>query len=225
MKWHRIDKKNAIFPSAGTYKDWKQKLSLEGKEKCVYCAIHEGRFGGERNFHVEHFRPKSKFSELENEYSNLFYACGICNSFKGNDWPSEPSETFEAPAYIDPSAVDYNTVFRVVNNLVQGSLTSPIYMIERLYLNRPQLILERRINSCNKKINYLEKEVRKIADQITTNTHTNLFESASASVGELMMTLAETIALMARLHETKPYQKSDVSRLKIHKQVSAPQPE
>ena len=53
-------------PTKGKYSDWKEILAEEGFNQCVYCAIPDACFGGIRNFHVEHYRPKSKFKKLEN---------------------------------------------------------------------------------------------------------------------------------------------------------------
>lgn len=44
----------------------------------------------EKNYYaVEHYKPKSKFPNLETEYINLFYSCGTCNGRKGTFWPDK----------------------------------------------------------------------------------------------------------------------------------------
>ena len=146
MLWRKIEKLTANVPSKGTYVEWKPLLAKEGFHQCVYCAIPEPRFGGLRNFHVEHFRPKSKFPHLENEFSNLFFACAICNSFKGDDWPADPCSDHVKPTYLCPSDFDLSTLINVdwVKGTSAGQYPATRYMVERLYLNRPQLILERR---------------------------------------------------------------------------------
>ena len=40
------------------------------------------------HFHIDHFRPKKKYPRLALAYANLYYACGLCNTFKGDAWPS-----------------------------------------------------------------------------------------------------------------------------------------
>jgi 5-methylcytosine-specific restriction endonuclease McrA len=105
MNWRRIPKEKTVQPKKGRYSDWKEILAEEGFNQCVYCAIPDACFGGIRNFHVEHYRPKSKFEKLENDIKNLFYACAICNTFKGDDWPGEPEKDFFAPCYPDPSLI------------------------------------------------------------------------------------------------------------------------
>src|SRR5882724_214037 len=147
MKWIRIPKENAQKPSAGTYKDWKPIIAKEGGYQCVYCAIGEASFGGTRNFHVEHYKPRSIYRELENEISNLFYACPVCNTFKGDSFPAEPVEDHSVGCYPNPSTTDYNELFDIDLSLgiVGGKYTASRYLVVRLHLNRPQLVLERRI--------------------------------------------------------------------------------
>ena len=50
-------------------------LFAEQTGQCVYCGrrISLDRL---REFHIEHFRPRSKYSELELDYANLFLSCG-----------------------------------------------------------------------------------------------------------------------------------------------------
>jgi hypothetical protein len=42
-------------------------------------------------FSVEHYKPKGRFPKNACDYSNLFYSCSQCNSFKGEFWP-KPSD-------------------------------------------------------------------------------------------------------------------------------------
>lgn len=150
MNWKRIPKENSQQPSSGTYKDWKSLLALEGFHQCVYCSISECDFGGIRNFHVEHYRPKStsRFPHLENTYSNLFYACSICNSFKSDDWPNEPNVQMDISCYLEPSQINYSDIFDIKfpSGLIEGKNVAAKYMSHKLYLNRPQLLVNRREN-------------------------------------------------------------------------------
>jgi hypothetical protein len=68
MKWKLVPKRGSSQPTTGTYIDWKSLLANEGFHQCVYCALPDAALGGERNFHVEHYKPKSKakFRHLEN---------------------------------------------------------------------------------------------------------------------------------------------------------------
>lgn len=144
MRWIRIDKNAAPRPGAGGYKAWKAQLAQEAEHRCVYCAIHEAAFGGIRNFHIDHFRPRSLFPDLTDSYQNVFFACAICNVFKGSAWPADPDPN--AVSFLDPSRTDYNEVLVPEENyIVIGACIAGTYMVERLHLNRPQLIQERRM--------------------------------------------------------------------------------
>ena len=143
MNWRLINIDKRLQPASGTYSDWKPQIAEECFFQCVYCSIHESQFGGIINYHIDHFRPASKFSHLINDIRNLFYSCPICNRFKSNDWPSEPDLT--KISYPDPSAIDYNCIFKMGDDFkLEGLHISSKYLIHRLYLNRSQLIFERR---------------------------------------------------------------------------------
>ena len=148
MKWKRISKKNTSQPTRGVYSDWKHILAEEGFHQCVYCALHDATFG-ERNFHVEHYKPKShpKFKQLENDIRNLFYACPVCNVFKGDSWPRAPKSDHSVEAFPNPSECDYNSLFKISlrTKEVTGKFVASKYLVTRLHLNRAQLIIERRI--------------------------------------------------------------------------------
>src|SRR5690606_2049579 len=103
------------LPKHGSkYSDWKPELAREGFHQCVYCTISDASFGGIRNFHVEHYKPKglAQFAHLENDFSNLFYACAICNTFKSDDW-TDPVDDYSVGCYPDPSKKSYAELFNV----------------------------------------------------------------------------------------------------------------
>ncbi len=130
-------------PVLKKYQQYKSYLRKDFKFRCAYCLIHEAHYGGLRNFHVDHFRPKSKkeFRELALVYANLYYACGLCNTFKGQWWPSE-SDLQAGRYFVDPCEEDpYGKHFEV--NEADGTLRvhTPAgrYTVEHIWLDRPQL--------------------------------------------------------------------------------------
>lgn len=133
-------------PSTGVYSDWKPQISDECHKHCVYCTIHESNWGGMDHYHIDHFRPKSKaaFASLINDICNLFYACPVCNRFKSDDWPADPD--LNIVSYPDPSITDYSKIFDIntATYTISGKNVSANYVVTRLYLNRPQLVYERR---------------------------------------------------------------------------------
>lgn len=144
MNWRIIDRKKRV-QNDGVYNDWKQQISDDCFHQCVYCSIHENPWGGIDHYHIEHLRPKSKFEKLENIITNLYHACPICNKFKSDDWPNENND-LEKICYPDPSDYDYSDLFELDSKtfLLIGRSVAATYLINRLYLNRPQLIYERR---------------------------------------------------------------------------------
>ncbi len=83
------------------YKKYKPFLRIDFLRRGAYCHIPELRFGGPRNFAVEHFRPKKLFPKLVGDYGNLYYACNSCNDFKGAQWPS-PNDRRRGFEFVDP---------------------------------------------------------------------------------------------------------------------------
>lgn len=110
------------------YRDFKSDLRKDFNGKCGYTDCKDVFLGGISSFHIDHFKPKSKFKELECEYSNLVYACSHVNILKSNDAPEK---------YLDPCDDDYNEHFyrdslgRIYPNL---DSEKAIYMHRKLKL-------------------------------------------------------------------------------------------
>ncbi len=126
-------------PRYGQYRRYKDHLRQDFQYRCAYCDIHEAEWGGHRHFHVEHLRPRKSFPWLEAEYTNLLYACDICNCYKGSDWPND-NPTPETRGYLDPCQYNYDQYFAVHDDgTVEGKAEAARYMIEALHLNRRHL--------------------------------------------------------------------------------------
>lgn len=207
MKWIKITKDPLNLPIRGTYRDWKEQIAIEGHHQCVYCAIHENLMGGIRNFHVEHYRPRKRFNELENDYLNLYYACPICNTFKGSDWPSNPKNDHSIAAYPNPSEVDYNILFKLseVDGFIEGTNVAALYILEKLYLNRPQLVTARRMELIH---NRIYEEVNMIRGLINL-----IDEKEYKRYAELFINLlVEVSNLENQLRKIPYYQKQDIEK-------------
>lgn len=205
MNWRRIPKEHASQPNEGTYKNWKPQLAEEGFHQCVYCAIPDAALGGIRNFHVEHYRPKSRFPDLENSISNLFYACPICNTFKGSDWPAEPNH--EIQSYLNPCESNYTELFTInfQTGEIEGSDVASNYMIEKVHLNRGQLILERRLHHLIRKSGMLRNEIGQLLENLPD-------ESAAIVLRRYNDILNQMLNLRDQLQTLTPYQTQDVQR-------------
>lgn len=202
MKWFRVDKSASAQPTSGTYRDWKSQIREEGRRQCVYCSVLEGRFGGERNFHVEHYRPKSQFKSLTNDIRNLFYVCAICNAFKGSDWPAEPAADHMKHSYPDPSLVDYAEILSVDDrHMVRSSVPAGRYVIERIYLNRPQLVMARSADGLLDRISILTDELLKV-----------LPNADPAAVRLAADCIKQAKDLIVQFGRVAPYEPEDVRR-------------
>ncbi|PVZ12619.1 MULTISPECIES: HNH endonuclease [unclassified Pseudomonas] len=120
------------------YSLYKVELRVDFLSKCGYCDTLDYYSGGTRGFHIDHFAPKSKFSSLVNDYSNLVYCCPICNIGKSDDWPgtSAAISFIDEKGYIDPCHTDYHN--HLARNL-DGSIIplTPLgkYIHKKLKLN------------------------------------------------------------------------------------------
>ncbi len=131
-------------PRFGSYTAYKPLLRRDFLFRCAYCLIHEGHFGGLRNFHIDHFQPKGKFPDLTLKYANLYYSCSVCNTTKGEVWPS-PKEVAAGYSFADPCAVDpYEMHFRLDDDRkLRPNTKTGQYTIGHLRLNRRQLVNHR----------------------------------------------------------------------------------
>lgn len=83
------------------YRSYKPYLREDFKGRCGYTDCPDTWFGGPKCFHIDHFLPKSKFTHLENEYTNLVYSCSYINILKTDDFAN----------MIDPCATDFDNAF------------------------------------------------------------------------------------------------------------------
>ncbi|MCX2485071.1 HNH endonuclease [Pedobacter sp. MR2016-24] len=209
MNWFRIPKETSPRPTKGLYySDWKEELSFEAKGQCVYCAINNRSFGGVRNFHVEHYKPKSlpAFIALEHDYSNLYYACSICNCFKGNAWPNDPDENFNNNSFPDPSKVDYSEIFFVESDYkLKSDFVAGKYIIQRIFLNRPQLVLERRKNK-------LTEELKKQFEITRDTLYQFSLKDPSNPLIKVFLNVIETSFLLIEESKINPYNADQIHR-------------
>jgi uncharacterized protein (TIGR02646 family) len=121
-------------------------LRLDFEFRCAYCLIHEANYQGHESFQVDHFRPKSRFGDLDRAYSNLYYACILCNktSRKGANWPSE-DETNAGERFVDPCSEDWEEHVEFLEDGSARPLTpAGRYSLRILDLDREQLRAHRR---------------------------------------------------------------------------------
>src|SRR3989344_4366167 len=212
MKWALIQKTPNTTIEAYGCDDTRAKefLRQEGGLRCVYCAIYENALGGVQGFHVEHYKPKKRFPALINILSNLFYSCPICNRFKSNDWPAEPNKKFGNSSYPNPSQVDYSILFEVdeKSGSIKGKFVASKYIVERLYFNRPQLILERRQHSLDEELNLLNGKNKDLIKELKTKSD----KKSLVYLAKLADFSTKLNELFLALKKIPSYEISDVTR-------------
>jgi hypothetical protein len=152
---------------------------------------------------VEHFRPKVKFPHLEDVIHNLYLACAICNVLKADDWPAEPVPSHSLASYPDPADTDYNSLLFINQPTyeVASATLAGRYVIERVYLNRAQLVLERRLSMTLAFLEEFEEWVIKTLPIMTR-------EEMQASL-KVLRRISKT---KTSVIEARPYRDSDTKR-------------
>ncbi|WP_159605004.1 HNH endonuclease [Hydrogenophaga sp. PBL-H3] len=110
-------------------------LRAETSDKCAYC---ESKVPHVDYGDVEHILPKSVKPELRYDYSNLTYACGICNNKKGEYYDA-------AMPLLDPYRDQPDEHLIAMGPMVFRSPASDRGLLtqKRLDLNRPSLVEQR----------------------------------------------------------------------------------
>ena len=104
---------------------------------CEYCGVSEIGGGGELT--IDHYRPLSKGGGDHTD--NLIYCCVRCNLHKSDYWPDSPDGL---PLW-NPRLEFSSLHFKTINDGSLYPLTGiGLLTLQRLNLNRPQLVARRR---------------------------------------------------------------------------------
>ena len=116
-------------------------LFAEQTGQCVYCGRRIS-LDEKQRYHIEHFRPRSKYPERQLDYVNLFLSCGpraqhgvrhTCGTYK--------AQWFDEHCHISPvpdSCVD-RFRFRSSGRIAGDGSPEADKMIEKLNLNHREL--------------------------------------------------------------------------------------
>jgi hypothetical protein len=109
--------------------------------RCGYCGVPESSVGGE--LEIDHFHPQAAGGP--DDIENLVYACTACNRFKG-DYAPAPSAP-ESLRLLHPRRDAPSThVEETAQGRLIGLTARGWFHIQRLHLNRPQLVERRHLN-------------------------------------------------------------------------------
>ena len=133
-----VRRKTPPTPSASS--SYRPLVRQDFSQCCAYCLLHELLAGGASNFELDHFRPKSVFPHLAEDYFNLYYSCHVCNQYKSASWPSAELSK-KGFGFVDFCKENFFDHFQERANGVWEPLTpSAEYTEARLRLNRPHLV-------------------------------------------------------------------------------------
>ena len=106
--------------------------------RCGYCGVSEENTGAELT--IDHHRPQSHSGG--DEPGNLVYCCSKCNQYKGRYWhETDPPHI----RLLHPQRDDFRAHLREEDKgELAGKTRYGSFLIQRLHLNRPELIAYRR---------------------------------------------------------------------------------
>lgn len=152
--------------------------------RCGYCDVSEVWVGGE--LEIDHFRPRRHGGT--DTLDNLVYACTICNRFKSDYWPT--ADAPESLRLLHPGQDDLAAhLLETADGRLVGLTSRGWFHIDRLRLNRPQLIDLRQLRRTEQS---LQREVVQAQDIKT---------QLQQRIRELETELAELREVITRLTE------------------------
>lgn len=150
-----------------SYRDFRPFVRNDFLRQCAYCLMTELLAGGAENFELDHFRPKSQFPQLLNDFYNIYYSCHPCNHAKLDKWPSAELEAL-GYSFVDLCVDDFDEHFEVLSNGEWRGVTGAgRYTIDALRLNREHLVTLRDLLSklgCAAHQRKLEERLRELLE-------------------------------------------------------------
>jgi uncharacterized protein (TIGR02646 family) len=118
------------------YSSFKEHLEKDFNKSCGYCDDPNLHYGQKLDYHIDHFKPKSKFPKLETNYDNLVYSCPYCNRAKSDKWKVKNG-------FIDPCSQEYDkNLQRNDKGQIQSITVRGKYIVQhlQLHLRRHEII-------------------------------------------------------------------------------------
>ena len=153
--------------------------------RCGYCGVSETSVGGE--LEIDHFLPSAAGGS--DDLENLVYACTACNRFKGDYSPA--SDAPESLRLLCPKRDDMRAhIAETAHGRLLGITPRGWFHIQRLHLNRPQLI----------EMRHLHRVMQAQRDELTRarQAEVRLRQENSALQGEIARLQAAIVELLRR---------------------------
>lgn len=95
------------------YGDYKPHLRPLFRSRCAYCMTPDDCLGGMESMTVDHFLPRDRYEKYLTVWTNLYYACPVCNEHYKKNHPTEEEEK-RGLGFIDPCKDDPDNHFWLV---------------------------------------------------------------------------------------------------------------
>lgn len=129
----------------GGYRSFRPFVREDFVRQCAYCLLSEVLAAGQENFELDHFRPRSSFTKLVNDFYNIYYSCHPCNHIKRDKWPPAELEA-QGVTIVDPCKEEFTTHFQPSSDGTwEGVTAAGAYTIDALRLNRQHLVTIRKL--------------------------------------------------------------------------------
>ena len=121
----------------------RQRVAEQGRHRCGYCLTQEQIVGVPMD--VEHIVPEALGGPTEED--NLWLACSLCNSHKGDRVTALDPSTGEIVRLFNPRQQLWEAHFRWADGgaLVEGHTATGRATVIALHINRPALVRARRL--------------------------------------------------------------------------------
>lgn len=135
----KLERPECPKPEALVQRDYKDPINKEALRsasfgKCMYC---ESEVEVTNYSDIEHFKPKHLYPDLEFEWTNLGYACGICNrKCKGTKFDDNLINPYEENP--QEHLIALGSIIYPKSTSLKGEITSDI-----VQLNRKELVAKR----------------------------------------------------------------------------------
>lgn len=129
------------------YPEYRPQLRHDFYHSCAYCTITECEAQA-ISFSIDHYEPRQRAPQLENEYSNLMYACTTCNTYKSDRSPP-PEARAAGYRFFRPDQDIFQQHFERDGLKLKTKTNTGFYTSQALYLDRLAL---RRVRRARQKL-------------------------------------------------------------------------
>lgn len=166
----------------------REHVRLRAEFRCEFCGVAEVDAASELT--LDHFQPRSKGGP--DTSANLIYCCQRCNQYKADYWPDQDN----SPQLWNPRRDPFDVHLLVTDDgVVHPRTPTGDFTIQRLRLNRPQLVAYRcrqRNLAEEQRLRERQREVLALFEALQEQ-HWALLEEHQHLLSELRAVLAELI--------------------------------